>query len=61
MIIALLYHTRFKIPLVFACLYILFFKYLVFLEEGMLMSKKTRLHKSRSSRYELEFDLSNFV
>ena len=26
-----------------------------------LVSIKTRLHKSRSSRSELEFDLSNFV
>ena len=26
-----------------------------------LVPKKTRLHKSRSSRDELEFDLSNFV
>ena len=28
---------------------------------GLLFQKITRLHKSRSSREELEFDLSNFV
>ena len=26
-----------------------------------IISRETRLHKSRSSRSELEFDLSNFV
>ena len=40
MIMVLLYHTRFKIPLVFDGLDILFFKNLVFFEKGMPMPNK---------------------
>ena len=37
---SLLYHTRFKIPLVLACLYILFLKNIVFLDKGLAMPIK---------------------
>ena len=39
-IMSLLYHTRFKIPLVLACLYILFLKNIVFLDKGLAMPIK---------------------
>ena len=39
---ALLYHTRFKILLVFACLYILFLKNIVFLEKVLAIPIQVR-------------------